>query len=140
MKDSQDENNQLHPDFRLILTSMPVDYFPTSVLQSGLKMTTEPPRGIKNNLQRSYMNIVTQEVYDEIQNFYVKEQFMSNQETEIQKKNSDNRSIQGELSHKSSNRDAQTLIMSIPDTDLLKTKSNEFRNLLFGLTFFHAVI
>jgi dynein heavy chain len=45
---------------------MPVDYFPTSVLQSGLKMTTEPPRGIKNNLSRSYMNIVTQDVYDRL--------------------------------------------------------------------------
>lgn len=56
----------VHPDFRLILTSMPVDYFPTSVLQSGLKMTTEPPRGIKNNLSRSYMNIVTQDVYDQL--------------------------------------------------------------------------
>jgi hypothetical protein len=87
------------------------------------------------------MNIVTQEVYDEIQNFFVKEQFMSNQDTEIQsRKNPDNRSVYGELSHKSSNRDAQTLMMSIPDTETLKIKSNEFRNLLFGLTFFHAVI
>ena len=31
-------------------------------------------------------------------------------------------------------------MMSIPDTETLKSKSNEFRNLLFGLTFFHAVI
>lgn len=48
------ENPDLNDNFRLILTSMPVDYFPQSILQSGLKMTTEPPRGIKANLQRSY--------------------------------------------------------------------------------------
>ena len=58
------ENHEVHPEFRLILTSMPVDYFPQSILQSGLKMTTEPPRGIKANLQRSYSNIVTQETYN----------------------------------------------------------------------------
>ena len=60
------ENHDVHEDFRLILTSMPVDYFPSSILQSGLKMTTEPPRGIKANLQRSYQNIITQETYSEL--------------------------------------------------------------------------
>jgi len=29
-------------------------------------MTTEPPRGIKANLQRSYSNIVTSETYNEL--------------------------------------------------------------------------
>lgn len=66
---------------------------------------------------------------------------MSNQETEVQsRKNADNKSVFGEFSHKSSNKEQHTLMMSIPDTETLKSKSNEFRNLLFGLTFFHAVI
>jgi hypothetical protein len=30
--------------------------------------------------------------------------------------------------------------MSIPDSDTLKSKNKEWRNLLFGLAFFHAVI
>lgn len=46
----QEGSTEIHQDFRLILTSLPADYFPASILQSGLKMTTEPPRGIKSNL------------------------------------------------------------------------------------------
>jgi hypothetical protein len=45
---------------------MPVEYFPVSILQNSLKMTTDPPKGIKANLRRTYSNIVTQETYDEL--------------------------------------------------------------------------
>ena len=48
---------KVNPDFRLLLTSMPVDYFPISVLQNGLKLSTEAPRGIKSNLKRSFAAI-----------------------------------------------------------------------------------
>lgn len=47
----------MDPNFRLYLTSTPISFFPVSVLQNGVKLTTEPPRGIKSNLKRSFAEI-----------------------------------------------------------------------------------
>lgn len=74
-----------HRDFRLWLTSRPSAAFPTAVLQNGVKMTKEPPKGIRANLKSSYMKLTN---------------------------------------------------------DLLDatSKPDQFRKLLFGLSFFHAVV
>nr|XP_057923809.1 dynein axonemal heavy chain 2 isoform X2 [Doryrhamphus excisus] len=48
-----------HTDFRLWLSSSPHPDFPINILQAGIKMTTEPPKGVKANMKRLY-HLVTE--------------------------------------------------------------------------------
>ncbi|CAH3869754.1 unnamed protein product [Pieris brassicae] len=58
------DNPKIHPRFRLWLSSMPDDKFPLSVLQRSIKMTTEPPQGLKGNLVRIFSNL-NEDKFDE---------------------------------------------------------------------------
>ncbi|XP_050561707.1 dynein axonemal heavy chain 2 [Spodoptera frugiperda] len=58
------DNPKIHPRFRLWLSSMPDDKFPLNILQRSIKMTTEPPQGLKGNLVRLFANI-NEDKFDE---------------------------------------------------------------------------
>ncbi|CAG9862849.1 unnamed protein product [Phyllotreta striolata] len=56
------QTETVHPSFRIWLSSSPNPEFPISILQAGIKMTTEPPKGVKANLKRLYQ-LITEEQF-----------------------------------------------------------------------------
>ena len=50
----ENPSDNWHNEFRIWLTTAPSQVFPTNILMKGIKMTYEPPRGIKSNLMRLF--------------------------------------------------------------------------------------
>jgi len=45
------KQSEIHDDFRLFLSSMPTAFFPVAILQGSVKVTNEPPKGLRSNLR-----------------------------------------------------------------------------------------
>lgn len=57
------EEQSFNPEFRIWLSSKPTPAFPLTILQRGIKMTTEPPKGLKANMLRLY-NLITEDEFE----------------------------------------------------------------------------
>ena len=67
LKDLEKELEQItkpNPDFRLWLTTEPTDNFPLSILQQSLKVVTEPPDGLRQNMRALFSKISDEALKD----------------------------------------------------------------------------
>jgi len=60
------KNTEIDPDFRLWITCEITDRFPIGLLQLSIKVTLEPPAGLKAGLYRTYSTTVTQDLLEKI--------------------------------------------------------------------------
>ncbi|XP_029013318.1 dynein axonemal heavy chain 6 isoform X2 [Betta splendens] len=57
IKTFAEPETSIHENFRLFLSSMPTKVFPVTVLQNSVKVTNEPPKGLRANMRRAFTEI-----------------------------------------------------------------------------------
>ena len=111
----QEENiDEVNTNFRLWLTSMPVKTFPVSILQNSLKLTTEPPAGIKANMKKLFDDVTE----DKIKPITKPEQ------TNIKDDKTPEEKLKEEEQQRKDNQ----------------SKKEHFTKILYSLSLFHAVL
>merc|ERR1719213_710210 len=66
MEDTLMKTKEIDPDYRLWITCEITLRFPIGLLQMAIKVTLEPPAGLKAGLSRTYTTMVSQESLDKI--------------------------------------------------------------------------
>ena len=62
------DNPKPHEDFRLWITCEPHNSFPLGLLQKVLKVTNEPPKGLKAGLFKTFTTMINQEFIEKVDN------------------------------------------------------------------------
>jgi dynein heavy chain len=68
LEDTLLKTAEIHEDYRLWITCEITNRFPIGLLQMVIKVTLEPPAGMKAGLMRTYTTMVSQELLDKIDN------------------------------------------------------------------------
>jgi len=58
---------EVHPDFRLWITCERHPEFPLGLLQMAIKVTTEPPKGLRAGLARTFSTMVNQDFLEKVE-------------------------------------------------------------------------
>lgn len=61
------KDKEIHETFRIFITCEPNKDFPLGLLQSAIKVTTEPPKGIAAGMDRTYRTLITQDFLEKVE-------------------------------------------------------------------------